>query len=1173
MAACRNCGTALPDGARFCSSCGTATAAGPAPEERKLVTILFADVVGSTGLGEQLDAERLKEVMDSYFGAMRAEIESVGGTVEKFIGDAIMAAFGVPVAHEDDPARALHAALRMRERLSSLNAELTASHGVALEMRVGINTGEVLAVTEPRPGEAMVAGDAVNVAARLQQTAEPGQVLVAERVARATRGFRFEEVAVLSLKGKGVSVKAVRLIGDTPRIDTGVAGLHAPLVGRDAEMTLLESLYDRVTQERRPNLVTIYGDPGVGKSRLVAEFLQRRERVDDPPLILNGRCLPYGDGVTYWPLAEILKGLAGALDTDPPEAVVEKIRKLGRDLLTPDVTSDPMRATAALAFTVGVEDPEIAFGDLPPRQVRAEMHGAWRSFFSALAAERPVVLMVEDIHWADGAMLDLLEEVAERTQGPLLIVCPTRPELTSRRPAWGGGRRNYSSMFLDPLTPGESHELVAAFLATEDIPAKLAQQILDRAEGNPFFLEEILRHLIDDGILVREGDRCHAGADADEVVLPDTVQSALAARIDLLSTEEKRVLQSAAVVGRVFWAGVVAQLLDKPAEEVEEIIDRLEGRELVRAHLASSIGGDREYIFKHVLTREVAYESIPRRERSGAHARAAEWLEATTEGRHAEFAELLAYHFLEAFRPLEADARANAVETERVRKKAFDFLMLATRDAAGKLALAKAQQLGEQALHLARDSLERSDALAELGSIRRDNYFGDGAWAAYCEAVDERLKATPDDHERIVELAAMALDVPTRWPGGMRTVPPERDVARYLQLGMEHARHLEGDSAGLARLLTAKAFYAYGFPDTANSDEEFEVAMKEGVRAAEIARRLGRADLESAALDGATSNLMAQDKWAWMDELMSRRLELADVIRDPWEVGDIYSMAAWSLFMQGRYLEAIRISLEGLDRIGPDASGPAVHCLCWCAMARYRLGDWHRFHSDMARVEHVLADRRHSPPHFALRAYAASMVVHEIQGNRTAADAQFAIIKEVDRAQRSGSGSGGPAPMVAIVLARRGEYEAALKGLSRAENSPGSRFHRGALLEARAEVVAEAGLWQQASGLANDLRVRGETLKLLTLPVAADRLEGLAALAAERWDDAVTYLTRASAGYAGLETRWDEARTDMALAEALLATGHDDEAGARLQKASATFERLEVAREGARASALLSTLS
>ena len=1169
--ACRNCGAVLPDAARFCPACGTPTSEGAQAEERKLVTVLFADVAGFTGLGESLDAERLKEVMDAYFGAMRREIEAEGGTVEKFIGDAVMAVFGVPTAHEDDPTRALRAALRMRGRLVQLNEELTRSHGLTIEMRVGVNSGEVLAVTEPRPGEAMVAGDAVNVAARLHQAGEPGQVLVTERAARATRGFRFEEVAPLILKGKGVPVRALRLVGEGPRAERGIPGLRAPLLGRDAEMALLDTLYDRVTRERRPNLVTVFGDPGVGKSRLVAEFLQRLEMREEPPLFLSGRCLPYGDGVTYWPLAEILKGLAGVLDTDPQELVVEKIRKLGRDLLTPDVSIDPIRATAALAYTVGVEDPDVLLRDLSPRQVRMETHGAWRSLFSVLAAERPVVLTIEDIHWADAAMLDLLEEVADRAHEPLLIVCPARPELTNRRPSWGGGRRNYSSMSLDPLTPAEAEQLVGSFLAPEDLPVKLGRQILERAEGNPFFIEEILRHLIDDGILVRSGDHCRPASDAVEVVLPDTVQAVLAARIDLLGPDEKRVLQAAAVVGRVFWAGVVRRLLDRTDIDVEEILDRLETRELVRSHLVSAIGGDREYIFKHTLTREVGYEGIPRRDRAGAHALVAAWLEETTEGRHREFAELLAHHFTQAFRPLEQDVRADASHVEAMRIKAFEYLLAAAHETVAKMVLPKSQQLAELALQLARNNLERSRALVALGLGFKNGYHGDRAWATLREAVDERRLATPDDHRTLVELSAIALEVPTRWPGSMRTHPSEREAAQYLQLGMEHSRQLPpGDSEDQVRILTAKAFWPYGFPDQVDSDEELDAGLKEGVRATEMARRLGRPDLESAAIDGAASNLIARDWWGHIDPMLNRRLELASVIRDPLEVGDTYAMAAWTYFMQGRYLESIRFALEGVERASADAPAPRIHCLSWCVMGRYRLGQWGAFMTDLARLEELLGDRRTRPPHFVGRTYAAAAVVHEVQGNRAAADAFLAMTMERERSERIGPTPA--APWIPIVLARRGQVDEAMKRLQRAANTAAGRQYRGLLLEARCEVIAEAGLWDLARGAANDARLHGYEAKLLALPLVADRLEGLAALTEERWDDAVRLLGRAGAGYAGLEARWDEARTDMALAEALVATGHTAEARVRLQRASETFERLSAVSEGSRASELLDRL-
>src|SRR5581483_9525019 len=307
---------------------------------------------------ERLDPEHLQEILGAYFSAMREEIEAEGGTVEKFIGDAIMAVFGVPAAHEDDPARALRAALRMRRRMERVNADLQARHGVSLRIRTGVNTGEVLAATSPRPGEPMVTGDAVNTAARLEQSAEPGAIVVAERTARAARGFRYRELPERGLRGKQDPVPAVLLLDAAPeRPERGVPGLRAPMVGRDQEIALLRVVYDRAVAEARPNLVTIYGEPGVGKSRLVREFLDWAGGLEPRPKVVVGRTLPYGEGVTYWPMAEILKALAGVRDTDPPQATLERIVAFGVDVLTSDVAADPRRVAAALAYTVGVEDP------------------------------------------------------------------------------------------------------------------------------------------------------------------------------------------------------------------------------------------------------------------------------------------------------------------------------------------------------------------------------------------------------------------------------------------------------------------------------------------------------------------------------------------------------------------------------------------------------------------------------------------------------------------------------------------------------------------------------------------------------------------------------------------------------------------------------------------------
>jgi class 3 adenylate cyclase len=498
---CTVCGRENVEDSRFCNGCGNDLVNADAPERRKLVTVIFCDLADSTALGERLDPETLKQILFDYFHAARTAIERHGGVVEKFIGDAVMAVFGIPTLHEDDPLRAVRAAAGMLDALADLNAELERDHGVGFAARIGVNTGEVVA-GDPSAGQRLVTGDAVNVAARLEQAADPGAIVVAERTARAARGFRFRELGEQELRGKEQAVAAVMLEERTPDADErGVPGLRAPMVGRDRELELLRSLYERSAEEGQPNLVTIYGDPGVGKSRLVAEFVDWAEGQSVEPTIVRGRCLPYGDGVTYWPLAEILKGLADVRDTDTTEVALERIQRLGRDLITTDVATHPEKATAALAYSVGVEDPAFSFGAMEPREVSLKIHAAWRSLFSSLASRAPVVAVIDDIHWADQVLLDLLEELADRVVGPVFFLCPARPELTERRPGWGGGKRNVSSVGLDPLTASESDRLVGLLLSVADLPGSVHERILERAEGNPFFLEEIVRHLIDEGMI------------------------------------------------------------------------------------------------------------------------------------------------------------------------------------------------------------------------------------------------------------------------------------------------------------------------------------------------------------------------------------------------------------------------------------------------------------------------------------------------------------------------------------------------------------------------------------------------------------------------------------------------------------------------------------------------
>ena len=1168
--ACPRCGSEVPEGARFCTACGSPVGeptAAPSGQERRVVTILFADVTGSTGLAERLDPERLQEIMASYFATMRVAIEAEGGTVEKFIGDAVMAAFGVPTAHEDDPGRAVRAALAMRRALEELNRDLEKSHGLRLDMRVGVNTGEVLAAVSPRPGEPMVTGDAVNTAARLEQTAEPGQVVVAQRTARAARGFRYRDMAPKELRGKARPVPAFLLEDEsTGRPERGVPGLRAPMVGRDGELALLQAVFHRAASEGRPNLVTIYGDAGVGKSRLTIEFLNWAESLDTPPTVVRGRCLPYGDGVTYWPLAEILKAWSGVLDTDPPHIVLDRIRALGQALLTEEVTPDPARATAALAYTVGVEDPLIPFQKLEPREVKVKTHGAWRSFFSALARSAPVLAVIEDIHWADPALLDLLEELAERVRGPVVFLCPARPELTERRPGWGGGRRNFSSVSLDPLSVDDADRLVGLLLSIEDLPDGVHRQILARAEGNPFFLEEIIRKLIDEGRIVRDDDRWRAASDIGEIVVPDTVQAVLAARIDLLDPKQKRALQSAAVVGRVFWPGPVLRLLNGEGPDLDDTLAKLEDRELVQSRLGSAVSGQREFVFKHVLTRDVAYESLPRRDRALAHSTVAEWIESMAGERRGEFAELLAYHYEEAHRGRRDDARNSPEEVERLRKQAFSALMQASEDARRRSAVDKAASLADRALAVARDPIERAMALEQTGMVALNDYRGDLAYSSFRDAADLRAEHAPADRMAIARVCARAVEPPMRWPGSMTHFPSEDEVRRYLELGFANVG--DTDSEEHVRLLFAAGFVPFAFGTRrVIDDEEAERAAADGHRAADMAMRIGRPDLASASLDGVGATLWPRGMYGSSLPIIQRRLQIAETLEDPWELGDIHAVAAWAYALIGDYPEAVSLARQGEILTAGEAAGMALHNLSWLAFAEFASGNWPAVVDEIQpKVRAVLGDRRDDPPYFAVHAFGSAAFIRDARGDPPATE----LISLLKR-QSSLEGASQPLVWLAWILTRQGGRDEVEDLLARAVSIP-SQVGRPFADQVRATVLAEQERWDEVPAFLQHTREFAARGGLRALPVHLDRLDGRAGLAAGDTARAIESLSAASMAFDALGARWEKACTDLSLAEALIAADRREEAMERLHGASEVFEELRSLREIERSRELLAEL-
>ncbi|MBA2569850.1 MAG: AAA family ATPase, partial [Chloroflexi bacterium] len=716
---CAVCGNDVAPDARFCPSCGEAVTRSGPTEERKVATVLFADVAGFTALGEALDPEVLRGVMGDYFAAMRAEIAWHGGSVEKFIGDAVVAVFGVPRASEDDVSRALRCALGMRRRLDELNTSLSRRVGVRLEMRIGVNTGEVLARPGAGPEEGLVTGDAVTVAARLEQLADPGRIVASERTARAARGFSFGPADQRHLKGRHEPVRIHELLGEPASELEVAAPVTMPLVDREEPLAFLTGILERAIEERAPRLVLIVGEPGTGKSRLAVELAHRAMARTPPARVLRGRCRPPTEASPYAPLGVALKKECGVLDDDRTPDALARIR----ESVSAIVGEEADRTVAALGWSIGLEDPDHTLRDLPARQVRYETLRAWRAWVEAIVRSGPAILVVEDLHWADPALLDLLEDLVERAEGPLLILGPSRPEVSERAPGWGRGPQRVHELPLDPLQPVHAEEIVRQLPGGDTLQPEEQRRIVARAEGNPFFLEELVHSVSD----VHDDARHSSGR------LPDTVQAVLAARIDRLPALDKRTLQLAAVCGRAFWPGLVRELSGIDGTALDPAFGRLVDRSLIVAQPASRISGEREYVFRHALTQEVAYAMLPRRERARAHAGVSRWLEATVDDRRREF-ELLAHHDETAHHLAVADPEAEPDTVEALRVRALDELLEAASDARSRSTVDAAQGLAERALQLARNDRERSLALEALGEAYLFGFWGDRAWETLRQA-------------------------------------------------------------------------------------------------------------------------------------------------------------------------------------------------------------------------------------------------------------------------------------------------------------------------------------------------------------------------------------------------------------------------------------------------------
>jgi class 3 adenylate cyclase len=933
-------------------------------DERRIVTILFADVVGSTALGEAMDPEDLRALLSNYYSLAREVIESHGGTVEKFIGDAVMAIFGLPRAHGDDAERALSATLELRTRL---RAERPLA---AIALRFGLATGEVVASRDQSGGDFLVTGDAVNLAARLQQIAELWEILCSERTVRATsRHFDFDPPRQIQLRGKaqevrGFVLRSRRLAYLTPRL---------PMLGREADLEHLQLAARRSFGERRPQLVSIIAPAGAGKSRLLEEFLEHLPTTDEPPLVAVAQCLPYGQRLTFWPLRAVLHRFIG-LTTEVP---VDEFRLRVAAWLSSHGVAEPDWTAELLASTVGAA--ETAQPD------RVAMFNAWRGAVQAAGRSGPVIIVFEDLHWSSDSLLDLAEHVMQPwAELPILMIALTRPELLDRRPAWGGGKRNYISISLEPLGAKATSEIVRQLLGEDS--HELVRRIVERAEGNPFYAGELVRMMMEQAIDLTD----NAAVEHALAHLPDTVHATVLARLDLLPADERWALQLGAVVGRSFEVAAIAALGMRSADSFSQTCKLLVARDLLLP------SGD-AYVFRHILIREVAYQTLPRAERARLHSATAAWLEERATGHEHELAELIAFHYREAV------ALSGATATEAMRRRTVDWLSRAADVAYFGAATIETSGHLRSAIELA-----EPNRLPELYER-----LGASMWSG--TAADEPLRAAlrlseeqgrpPEDLLRILGRILMFA---TRFTGSVAERMSDVEMAALRARGRELLERVDPEGPAAARFLAADSFYPFWLVSRATS-AEYSAAIRDSHRAAEIAERLGQDDLLSAALDGmAEAYSRSGGRVRKGLEISRRRIALGRRL-SAGERLDAYSMVSLTCSHLGDLADADGAAAGGVVLAQPGQELAAtLHLVTWRIYAMTLMGRWDAVVPLAHRARQLWDEMAGVTAGYALRGFIAATHVARSRGDSAAA-ATFAAVAQAlldefkrDRSLRDG---------------------------------------------------------------------------------------------------------------------------------------------------------------------------
>ena len=866
MPICASCGQDNPDVAKFCLACGAPLAAQPTTEERKLITVLFTDIVGSTAKAEQMDPEDVRARLAPYYVSLRTELERFGGTVEKFIGDAVVALFGAPVSHEDDPERAVRAAFAVCRAIDELNAE---DEWLDLQVRVGVNTGEALIVVGARAseGEGVASGDVMNTAARLQSAAPINGILVGELTYAATRdAIDYRDAEPIAAKGKSEPVRVWEAVEVKEEAHMPAADA-VTFVGRDREASVLTDVWSTAIAERRPGLVTIVGPPGIGKSRLLAEFARR---AGEDGRVHWGRCLPYGEGITYWPVTDVVKSAAGILQSDDRETIAGRLDDFLKTLPTDDL--DELRTIAA-ALSNLIGSATTPHGTYAAAEIsQGELHWGIRRMLQLLASQEPTALILEDLHWAEPTLLDLIAYIVgtDDTESRLAIVCSTRPELAETSPGFLGTDGRRRTIELGTLDGEQAAALLADLLGDPLLAeTRFASSLIANAGGNPLFLEETVRMLRDRGLIDAERWRSE---EMGELPVPTSVQGLISSRLDRLEGGDKRLAHNASVVGAVFWAGAVAHIGVEdggPPPDPHPGLETLERRDFVLHSEISTVADEDEYAFKHILMRDVAYGQVPKGRRAELHVRFSDWL-TILPGAADEFVEIVAWHLEQACR-LSREVARSPIEPPLL--QAAGALANAARRAERREGLHEAERYYTRALDVLRDEhpgvqldlrLRRADIMMMIGRLKEaceELVEVDEAASSFdrtdveCEAllllgdIDQRQGRAAEAHRRLAEAQVLA-----EYTGNavLRSKVAFVLAALVADFDGEHERAIESLRAGIATAeeIDDTPLVAEGHLRLAAiriNRGEFAEAESELRRCLELARELGSHRVEAEA--------------------------------------------------------------------------------------------------------------------------------------------------------------------------------------------------------------------------------------------------------------------------------------------------------------------------------------